>query len=118
MVTLYPTPIDPTLTRVGWIGIGVMGAAMGAHLVDSPAEVARASNIVFTMLGHPSDVRPIVLQHPASLLSGLSPNSVTVDMTNSHLDLAREIFAAARAKNCWSVDAPVSGVTLVREMES
>ncbi|KAF7822509.1 putative 3-hydroxyisobutyrate dehydrogenase-like 2, mitochondrial [Senna tora] len=136
MATPYPTPIDPTLTRVGWIGIGVMGAAMasrllsagytltiyarspskalplqsqGAHLADSPAEVARASDVVFTMLGHPSDVRSIVLQHPASLLSGLSPNSVTVDMTSSHPDLAREIFAAARAKNCWSVDAPVSG---------
>ncbi|CAB4267791.1 unnamed protein product [Prunus armeniaca] len=40
---------------------------------------------------------------------GLRPNSVSVDMTSSHPALAREIFNAARAKDCWTVDAPVSG---------
>lgn len=83
--------------------------SLGARVADSPAEVARSSDVVFTMVGHPSDVRSVVLQDPKSVLSGLTPNSVTVDMTSSHPDLAREIFALAREKNCWSVDAPVSG---------
>lgn len=135
MGTPYPNPICPAKTRIGWIGIGVMGAAMatrllsagysltifartpskasplqslGAHLADSPFQLAQRSDVVFTMVGHPSDVRSNVLA-PNALLSGLNPNSVTVDMTSSHPALAREIFAAARAKDCWSVDAPVSG---------
>ncbi|PON60086.1 3-hydroxyisobutyrate dehydrogenase-related [Trema orientale] len=135
MSTPYPNPIAPTKTRVGWIGIGVMGAAMasrllsagyslavyarnpskslslqsqGARLADSPLELARSSDVVFTMLGHPQDVRSIVLEK-TGVLSGLNPNCVTIDMTSSHPALAREIFAAAREKNCWTVDAPVSG---------
>ncbi|KAJ7946632.1 Glyoxylate/succinic semialdehyde reductase 2, partial [Quillaja saponaria] len=135
MGTPYPNPITPTKTRIGWIGIGVMGAAMasrlisagyfltifarnpskslplqsqGAHLANSPFEVAQSSDVVFTMVGHPSDVRSVVLD-TKGILSGLNPNSVTVDMTTSHPDLAKEIFTAARAKNCWAVDAPVSG---------
>ncbi|CAH1426242.1 unnamed protein product [Lactuca virosa] len=132
----YPTPITPSQTRIGWIGTGVMGAAMasrllsagyvlniyartpsktlslqsqGAHLVDSPSEVAKASDVVFTMLGHPSDVRQIVLENPDSILSSLNPGSVIIDHTSSHPTLAEQIFDAAREKNCWSVDAPVSG---------
>ncbi|KAK7328279.1 hypothetical protein VNO77_22382 [Canavalia gladiata] len=132
----YPNPITPTKTRVGWIGIGVMGGAMasrllqagytltiyarnpskcvplqsqGAHVVNSPAQVAESSDVVFTMLGHPPDVRSVVLDETSGVLSGLSPHGVTVDMTSSHPDLAREIFTAARVRGCWSVDAPVSG---------
>ena len=82
--------------------------SQGAHLANSLAEVAQSCDVVFTMLGHPIDVRSIVLD-ANGVLSGLSPNSVTVDMTSSHPDLAREIFTVARAKGCWSVDAPVSG---------
>lgn len=135
MGTPYPNPIAPTRTRIGWIGTGVMGAAMagrllaagysltvfsrtpsktlhlqsqGAKLAASPLELAQLSDVVFTMVGHPSDVRFVVLG-PTGVLSGLSSNSVTVDMTSSHPTLAREIFTSAREKNCWSVDAPVSG---------
>ncbi|KAM7470365.1 hypothetical protein LguiA_008548 [Lonicera macranthoides] len=136
MPTPYPTPITPTQTRLGFIGIGVMGSAMatrllaagysltlyartpskslhlqslGARLADSPADVARTSDVVFTMLGHPSDVRQIVLENPNSILSGLNPGSVVVDHTSSHPDLAKRIFDAARERKCWAVDAPVSG---------
>ncbi|KAL4588468.1 hypothetical protein LXL04_001359 [Taraxacum kok-saghyz] len=136
MNTPYPTPITPSQTRIGWIGTGVMGAAMasrllsagysltiyartpsktlslqsqGARLVHSPSEVAKLSDVVFTMLGHPSDVREIVLENPDSILSSLNPGSVIIDHTSSHPTLAKQIFAAAREKNCWSVDAPVSG---------
>lgn len=136
MGTPYPNPISPTRTRVGWIGIGVMGAAMatrllsagysvtvyartpskaqplqslGAQLADFPFHLAQLCDVVFTMVGHPQDVRSNVLHPETGILSGIGPNSVTVDMTSSHPALAREIFTAARAKNCWSVDAPVSG---------
>ncbi|KAJ1386129.1 hypothetical protein SESBI_41047 [Sesbania bispinosa] len=137
MGTTYPNPITPSKTRIGWIGVGVMGGAMasrllsagytlsfyarnpshpnslslqsqGATLSPSPSHLAQSCDVVFTMLGHPSDVRSIHLD-PNGVVSSLRPNSVTVDTTSSHPDLAREIFAAARAKSAWSVDAPVSG---------
>ncbi len=135
METPYPEPISPSKTRIGWIGIGVMGEAMaarllsagysvtvcarnpskatflqfkGAHLANSPQELRRCSDVVFTMLGNPQDVRKIVLES-GGILSGLNPGGVTVDTTSSSPALAREIFAAFRAKGCWSVDSPVSG---------
>lgn len=78
----------------------------GANLVDSVAEVAGNSDVVFTMLGHPSDVRGIVLEN---MIDHLNPFSVFVDHTSSHPTLAREIYGSALEKRCHSVDAPVSG---------
>nr|GEX18903.1 probable 3-hydroxyisobutyrate dehydrogenase-like 2, mitochondrial [Tanacetum cinerariifolium] len=133
MNTPYPTPITPSQTRIGWIGTGIMGSAMashlisagytlfiyartpsktaslqslGARLVSSPSELAKTCDIIFTMLGHPSDVKEIVLD---SILDSLRPSSVVIDHTSSHPALAKEIYNAARDKNCWAVDAPVSG---------
>ncbi|CAH9081954.1 unnamed protein product [Cuscuta europaea] len=133
---MYPEPVCPPQTRIGWIGIGVMGGAMasrllsagytvtlyartsskaatlqsqGAFLVESPADVARHSDVVFTVLGHPPDVRQIVLEGPDCVLSSLNPNAVIVDHTSSHPELARRISDCAAEKECWAVDAPVSG---------
>ncbi|XP_008798308.2 probable 3-hydroxyisobutyrate dehydrogenase-like 3, mitochondrial [Phoenix dactylifera] len=132
----YPTPIRPGLTRVGWIGTGVMGAAMagriqsagyvltvyartpfkaarldrfGAQIVSSPADAARSSAVVFTMVSHPSDVRSAVLDPDSGVLSTLPAGGVLVDTTSSDPSLGREIAAAARSKGCWAIDAPVSG---------
>lgn len=82
--------------------------SQGAQLAPSPAAVARTSDVVFTMVGHPSDVRSTVLSN-SGILSGLNPGGVAVDMTSSQPGLAREIFTSARDKDCWAVDAPVSG---------
>lgn len=82
--------------------------SQGARIASSPRDLAQRSDVVFTMLGHPPDVRQTVLGSDG-LLSGLNPNSVIIDTTSSHPALAREIFAAAREKACWAVDAPVSG---------
>ncbi|XP_051146871.1 probable 3-hydroxyisobutyrate dehydrogenase-like 3, mitochondrial [Andrographis paniculata] len=129
----YPDPIDPTRTRIGWIGIGVMGGAMAARLISagfsvciyartpskaahlislgaslaaSPADLAASSDVVFTMIGHPSDVRAVVLH---TLLPSLNPNTVLIDHTSSHPALARLIHDSAAERRCHSVDAPVSG---------
>ncbi|KAK9677991.1 hypothetical protein RND81_11G180800 [Saponaria officinalis] len=134
--TTYPTPTSPSTTKIGWIGIGIMGESMasrlisagysltifarnpikstilqslGATLANSPADLAQSSDIVFTMLGHPQDVRQIVLDKQTGVLSGLRSDGVMVDHTSSHPGLAKEIYDFARDSNCWSVDAPVSG---------
>jgi 3-hydroxyisobutyrate dehydrogenase len=80
----------------------------GAEWAASPAAVAAAADVVFTMVGFPADVREVVLG-PEGILSGARAGTVLVDMTTSEPSLAREIDEAARALGAASVDAPVSG---------
>ena len=125
----------PGSARVGWIGTGVMGTSMVGHLMaagyqatvynrspaklaplvergakaaGSPAEVAAASDVIFTIVGYPADVRSVTLD-AGGTLEGAKPGSVLVDMTTSDPALAVEIFRAAKARGVDSVDAPVSG---------
>lgn len=125
----------PSSTRIGWIGTGVMGSSMCGHLVaagytmtvysrtkdraeallaagagwvSTPADVARASDVVFTMVGVPADVREVVLGSDG-ILSSCQPGTILVDMTTSEPALAREIYAAATGVGASSLDAPVSG---------
>ena len=127
--------LTPDSTRIGWIGTGVMGRSMCGHLLagghsatvysrtreraqglldagaswaGSPAEVAAVSDVVFTIVGFPSDVRDVVLG-PAGVLSAIRPGGVIVDMTTSEPSLAREIYDAAKERGVESIDAPVSG---------
>lgn len=126
---------SPGSTKIGWIGTGVMGTSMVGHLMaagyratvhnrsaaklaglvergakaaTSPREVAESSDVVFTIVGYPADVRSVTLG-PAGTLEGARPGLVLVDMTTSEPALAAEIAEAARAKGVHSVDAPVSG---------
>jgi len=121
--------------RLGWIGLGVMGGSMCTHLLragypltvhtrtrakaaaqlaagaawaDSPRAVALASDVVFTMVGFPRDVRDVVLGENG-VLAGLRAGGILVDMTTSEPSLAVELAEAARARGAWAVDAPVSG---------
>jgi 3-hydroxyisobutyrate dehydrogenase len=125
----------PGKTRVGWIGTGVMGRWMcshlmaagyaatvynrtaekarpllerGAKLADSPRAVAEVSDVVFSIVGYPRDVREITFGEHATL-AGARPGTVLVDMTTSEPALAVEIDKAARALGVHAVDAPVSG---------
>ncbi|WRX16028.1 6-phosphogluconate dehydrogenase [Theobroma cacao] len=82
--------------------------SQGAHITDSSQELARRCDVVFTMVGNPQDVKQIVLE-TNGVLSTLNPGAVLVDHTTSSPSLAREIYASARKKGCWSIDAPVSG---------
>ncbi len=82
--------------------------AAGATWAPSPAAAAAGADVVFTMVGFPSDVREVILGEEG-VLSALRPGGVMVDMTTSEPSLAREIYEAARSRGVESVDAPVSG---------
>ena len=127
--------IDPSTTKLGWIGTGVMGTSMCGHLIsrgfamtvynrskskanpllergakwaDTPRAVAEASDVVFSIVGFPEDVRSVMLGADGALAGSKSGN-VLVDMTTSEPSLAVEIAERAREKKVHSVDAPVSG---------
>jgi len=124
-----------TVQRIGWIGTGVMGQAMCGHLLaaghrltlfnrspdkarpllekgaawaESPQAVAEKSDIVFTMVGFPEDVREVVLGD-AGVVAGSRPGTTVVDMTTSSPDLAQIIYRDCAAKGIKALDAPVSG---------
>ncbi len=127
--------VSPATTRVGWVGTGVMGSSMCRHLLsqgynvtvttrtraraeevlaggatwaDTPAGVAAASDVVFSMVGFPADVREVVLG-PEGVLSQAAPGAVVVDMTTSEPSLAVEISETAALREVHALDAPVSG---------
>ncbi|HVH17050.1 MAG TPA: NAD(P)-dependent oxidoreductase [Myxococcota bacterium] len=130
-----PPRAESGRTRIGWIGLGVMGASMCGHLRDAgyavtattrskekaepllargvtwaetPRDVAELSDVVFSMVGYPRDVRDVVLGE-RGVLAGLRAGGVLVDMTTSQPALAVEIAEAARARGACALDAPVSG---------
>src|SRR5919204_1032844 len=130
MINLVSSP-----ARVGWIGTGVMGTPMCGHLMakghptvvfnrtkakadplvtrgaawaGSPALVAERSDVVFTMLGFPPDVRDVYFRADG-VLAGARAGCILVDMTTTEPSLAREISQAAKAKGVHAIDAPVSG---------
>jgi 3-hydroxyisobutyrate dehydrogenase len=130
-----PARAQPGVTRIGWIGTGVMGASMCGHLLDAgydvtvttrtrakaeavldrgaswaetPAAVATNRDIVFSMVGYPSEVEEVLLGDDG-VVANLAPRSAVVDMTSSRPSLAVEIAAAAAERGIGALDAPVSG---------
>ena len=127
--------VHPSQIKIGGVGTGVMGRWMCQHVMDlgytamiftrtkskadpllkagatwanSPAEVAESSDIIFTIVGFPDDVRQVYLGENGILTTAKS-GSIVVDMTTTEPSLAIEIHQAARAKGVSSIDAPVSG---------
>ncbi|MFG0266971.1 MAG: NAD(P)-dependent oxidoreductase [Rhodopirellula sp. JB055] len=127
---------DQSLPKIGWIGTGVMGASMCGHLLDAgydislttrtlakaepllargakwfrtPRDVAANSDLIFTIVGYPHDVREVILDPETGVLSGCKPGDVIVDMTTSQPSLAVEIAERAANREVDSLDAPVSG---------
>lgn len=124
-------------TRVGFIGLGVMGRPMALHLqragwpvlmnnrsrgvmdalvpeglhpADSPAEVARgtAGGVIFLMLTDSPAVETVVLGE-SGLITGLAPGTLVIDMSTTALDVTKRCATAVETAGGRWVDAPVSG---------
>ncbi|WP_338753802.1 NAD(P)-dependent oxidoreductase [Bacillus sp. FJAT-52991] len=120
---------------IGFIGTGVMGKSMAHHLLraeysmyiytrtkekaqelldqgaiwcENPTEVAKQSDIIFTIIGEPKDVEEVYLGSQGILASGRVGQTV-IDMTTSKPSLAKEIYVKAKEKGMYALDAPVSG---------
>jgi 2-hydroxy-3-oxopropionate reductase len=121
--------------KVGFVGLGIMGAAMagnlleaehelvvhnrtrtkaeqlisyGARVADSPRELAEVSDIIITMLPGPPEVDEVVAGE-GGLLEGAREGSLIVDMSTSSALLARQLAHTARERGVRMLDGPVSG---------
>lgn len=130
-----PGRAAPSTTRIGWIGTGVMGGPMCRHLLhagyrltlftrnrskalplltqgatwaDSPRAVAEQTDVLFTMVGFPNDVREVYFGEQG-VLAGSRPGMVLIDMTTTEPSLASAIAEAAQTHGAAALDAPVSG---------
>jgi 3-hydroxyisobutyrate dehydrogenase-like beta-hydroxyacid dehydrogenase len=125
------------MSKVAWIGLGVMGYPMAGHLktrgahdvvvfnrtgakaqtwvtefggtaASTPAAAARDADFVFTCVGNDDDLRAVTLG-PDGAFSTLKPGAVAIDNTTASAEIARELHAAAKTKSAGFLDAPVSG---------
>lgn len=121
--------------KIGFIGLGIMGAPMAANLcaagwnvvghsrtrakVDAlaprglraAADVAgavRDADIVITMLPDSPDVERVALG-PDGILENASPGALFIDMSSIRPDTARSVGAEAQSRGLRFLDAPVSG---------
>lgn len=126
-----------TSFKVAFLGLGVMGYPMAGHLAAaghqvrvynrtatksvafcaqfqgathglSPQSAAVDADVVFCCVGNDDDLRSVVLG-PEGSFAGMKPGAVFVDHTTASADVARELYAAAKALGLHFVDAPVSG---------
>jgi 3-hydroxyisobutyrate dehydrogenase len=120
---------------VGFVGTGVMGKSMAAHLLkaghpvhiytrtkekaedlirqgaqwkNTVAEVAQTSQVVISMVGYPSDVEEVYFGEKG-ILGNAEEGTYLIDMTTSSPLLAQKIDARAKELNLHALDAPVSG---------
>ncbi|NKN36627.1 NAD(P)-dependent oxidoreductase [Agrobacterium sp. a22-2] len=125
------------MAKVAFIGLGVMGYPMAGHLkakgghdltvynrtaakaeawvqqhggsaADTPAEAAKDADFVFTCVGNDDDLRSVTLGDSGAL-AGMKSGAILIDNTTASAEVARELDAAAKAKGCGFIDAPVSG---------
>ena len=124
-----------TKLRVGWIGLGVMGLSMAKNLLNqgielsvysrtkekaipllkhgvswanTPAELAREVDYLFSMVGYPEDVESIYFDDHG-VFSSLEEGKILIDMTTSSPLLAERIAEKAKNFGSFALDAPVSG---------
>lgn len=121
--------------KIAWIGIGVMGENLVKHLLKNNNEVyvynrtkskcnnvvkmgaiqlekvsdaPKKADIIFTMVGYPSDVEEVYFGEDG-LIKTVKENQILIDMTTSSPELAKKINKEFYKKNVNTFDIPVTG---------
>ncbi|WP_343071715.1 2-hydroxy-3-oxopropionate reductase [Saccharopolyspora gloriosae] len=124
-----------TMSKIGFIGLGIMGGPMAANLVaaghevagynrsrakvdqlvadggtaaSSVAEAVAGAEVVFTMLPDSPDVEAVVLGEDG-VLAHAQRGALLVDCSTIRPDTARRVAEAAAQREVRALDAPVSG---------
>ena len=124
------------ITKVAFIGLGVMGFPMAGHLqkagfavavynrtvmkarewageyggqwAPTPRQASEGAEVVFMCVGNDDDVRSVVYGEDG-VLAGMTEGTVLVDHTTTSARLSEELFTASKQKGIDFIDAPVSG---------
>jgi 3-hydroxyisobutyrate dehydrogenase len=125
------------MTRVAWIGLGVMGFPMAGHLAKrggldvtvynrtaakaarwveahggraaaTPRAAAEGADVVFACVGNDDDLRQVAVG-PEGAFQAMKRGALFVDHTTASATVARELHGLAKAQGLGFVDAPVSG---------
>ena len=124
------------MTKLAFLGLGVMGYPMAGHLQaaghdvtvynrttakaeawakqhggsfgKTPAEAAKGADMVMACVGNDDDLRSVCLGDDGAF-AGMAKGSVFVDHTTVSAAVTRELYAAAADLGIAFVDAPVSG---------
>ena len=125
------------MSKVAWIGLGVMGFPMAGHIATkgghdltvynrtaakaeewagkfggrtaaTPADAAKDADFVFCCVGNDDDLRSVTTAKGGAFET-LKAGAVFIDNTTASADVARALYAAAKAKDAAFLDAPVSG---------
>ncbi len=125
------------MSKVAWIGLGVMGFPMAGHIRErgghelsvynrtatkaeewaarfggraaaTPAQAAEGAEFVFACVGNDDDLRQVTLGSDGAFQT-LGEGAVFIDNTTASADIARELYSAAKQRGAGFLDAPVSG---------
>jgi len=130
------------MNKIGFVGLGVMGAPMAGHLstnnfdvsvfnrtnkksiiwksrnegrvCDSLNDLAISSECIVLCVGNDEDVKDII-NGKSGIIDALNPGSIIVDHTTTSAELAKEMNEVLLSKDCFFVDAPISGGQLGAE---
>ncbi len=121
--------------RIGFVGLGIMGAPMSGHLVDagyettvydirpeaverlqskgayaasSPADAAARSDVTIVMVPDSQHVETAVAG-PDGIIEGAAPGSVVIDMSTISPLTGQSLAAKLKDKGVDMLDAPVTG---------
>jgi 3-hydroxyisobutyrate dehydrogenase len=81
---------------------------VGAHIADSPAEVASGCQRIFLMLKNDAAVSEVV-EGPAGLFEGICPGTIVVDHSTISPELTRRLAELGKTRQVQWLDAPVTG---------
>ena len=129
-------PASPANTKIGFVGLGIMGAPMAQNLlkagfglkvynrsdrprvqevvdaggerVATPRDAAEACDVVITMVTDTPDVEAVVLGEDG-VIQGVSSGATVIDMSTISPRVTQDIAAKLKDKGVSMLDAPVSG---------
>ena len=124
------------MSKVSFIGLGVMGYPMAGHLskeghkvtvynrtnkkakkwlteykgliAKTPKDASEGSDFIFICVGNDDDVLSVV-NGKDGIIAGLSSRSIVVDHTTASAELAKNLYNLIKLKKANFIDAPVSG---------
>ena len=130
------------MNKIGFVGLGVMGAPMAGHLssnnfdvsvfnrtnkksviwksrhegrvCDSLDNLASSSECIILCVRNDEDVKDII-NGKFGIINALNPGSIIIDHTTTSAELAKEMNEVLLLKDCFFVDAPISGGQLGAE---